>query len=1256
MNISDLLSVPRYGIYLPQSKITQDFEYTSYGSTGFNISTSLQLGSDETFEKVGQSIKDFIDKGTIYLEEKDLDLLGVLLRGMGQGMDYVIKFDKQGITLASLITVDAKKVQFIYEKYSATSYQLQLSLTHQSSIKFAWAKNGLKGDFYFNIKRSIKEDVTTITGYTSFHLGNETGAKPVTMSAGIVNRLPIKAKSADKPNTETDPAPKPKKVRHTYVRLQSRSYKGITIADIVGMVTPNNVEIPDMLDKVAIYDFAVLHSSDADAKELAIVLDCTITLSEKELATKLTIISKKEGDSTHSFSFHGRVSIDEHQFDIDFSKTTEGADSSWAILASYINKGTVTIEFKKLAASLFGDGIDFPDLKLTVAKPKVFFYYQKAKSAKEGEEKSKGKLLIGMGAGIDIPLQNLPLAGGVLVEMKAFQFKEVLVLYANDAFEKKDLTPLSKNKLLPKNFEIGKGVSISAELLIDGTSEYLSLGGAKIKNPEKPVSDTAPNKDKNDKPSTEVVKKMASSVASEAKWLILDKKIGPVNLQRLGLAYHEGKVIALLDASIETKGMAMQMMGLGVGFKLDWSDLDLDFYLYGLGLSYKTDAVEISGAFLRGNSGGIETYNGAARLKMKAFTISAIGSYAKTENGDSSLFIYGLFEGNIGGPPEFYVTGIAAGFGYNRKINAPELTDIAAYPLVALAMQPDDKSLLDVLKSLEEPMSNGKLPIEISQGNYWLALGVKFTTYKILESFVLITVNFGTKTEFNVLGLSRMNWPEKSLRDKVNLKEPIVFVELVIRVSFGMDSDVIKVEGMITPNSYVLSKDCKLTGGFALYTWISGEHAGDFVLTIGGYHPRFKKPDHYPIVPRVGLNWKMGEYLMLKGELYFALTSSGIMMGGRWELIFNTPIVKAAFTLWIDLLIQWAPFYYDLSIGIMIDIEAHIPLKVCTIHLSLHFRAALQIWGPPFSGIAEIDLGIYSFEIRFGSEQQPERNPLQWQEFAEGFLPKAKEDQAPRSRGLEMDTASLVPLDCINANVSNGVIQIIEEQGKEKFYIANPMQMAIAIDSTIPVKQLLFNEQEIKTTSASVFGVQPCGLSGDKVEFDMRVSLTLNNKENKVKDNIKTAIITRGFPKALWGVASDAEDKNSPSTELLKGITSGISITTVAPTPHYLQAYDFSTFLESMSKADSVAIPALESAEVFKTNDVYSEMQKYEQVSAQRNSMIEALKDLNMGFDTGDDFEKLASVGTVYTDASVFFRAEPKLCKMGHAYHNPTDT
>ncbi len=47
----------------------------------------------------------------------------------------------------------------------------------------------------------------------------------------------------------------------------------------------------------------------------------------------------------------------------------------------------------------------------------------------------------------------------------------------------------------------------------------------------------------------------------------------------------------------------------------------------------------------------------------------------------------------------------------------------------------------------------------------------------------------------------------------------------------------------------------RLTGGFAFETWWQGPNNGQFVITVGGYHPRFHH-DGYPVVPRVGLSWQ----------------------------------------------------------------------------------------------------------------------------------------------------------------------------------------------------------------------------------------------------------------------------------------------------------------------------------------------------------------------------------------------------------------
>ena len=68
----------------------------------------------------------------------------------------------------------------------------------------------------------------------------------------------------------------------------------------------------------------------------------------------------------------------------------------------------------------------------------------------------------------------------------------------------------------------------------------------------------------------------------------------------------------------------------------------------------------------------------------------------------------------------------------------------------------------------------------------------------------------------------------------------------------------------MTSDSYVLAPDCRLTGGFALCFWFKPHpRAGDFVVSLGGYHPAFNAPPHYPAVPRLGVAWSPEEPLKL---------------------------------------------------------------------------------------------------------------------------------------------------------------------------------------------------------------------------------------------------------------------------------------------------------------------------------------------------------------------------------------------------------
>lgn len=1081
-----------------------------------------------------------------------------------------------------------------------------------------------------------------ITGQADFHLGNAAAPIGVDIAVGYRKRI-VK-------DSQTESV--------LFASLASVKEEGIGVRDVIRSTPHGDQEIPDILDSVTFKKFSVTYGSGGiNATNLTIAFDSKITLNTNVFDASISIEYDKTVIGSSSFTFKGVLKVGAHRFELQFIKV----NNAWYVFAGYLTKGKVTIDLKEIAGLLFGKNNvkDLPEVSFTLEKFKAFFLYKK--------EKETSKLLFGMGADLSLDLSDLPMAGPVLTRDNSFAFKEVLAIYAKGDFSKEEL---QKFTAIPQ-VDIASGFNITTALQINGVLEQYVINGGGMPQEDEITQEETPAETTGAQP-------LGGAISSKATWKKLDKRIGPVSLQRIGFAYDDGKVILLLDASMTMIGLGVQLMGFGLGFKLKWPPETPDFYLDGLGLSYSRPPIEISGAFLHStrmyNGKEIEEYSGGAIIKINTFSIAAIGAYAEVEN-EASLFIYGVFDGPIGGPAFFFVTGIAAGFGYNRRVNVPSINEVANYPLVALAMQPKSKdgkepTLPEVLQSLETPMNNGKLPIEISVGDFWLAVGIKFTSFKIIESFVLLTVNFGTQLEFAILGLSRLTWPEKAIA-----KEPIVYIELTVLAHFGPGSDVISVEAVLTPNSYILSPDCKLTGGFAFYTWVSGPHEGDFVITLGGYHPKFIKPAHYPTVPRVGLHWKIGKFLSIKGELYYALTSSAIMAGGRWEVLFQTSIVKASIVLWANMLIAWAPFQYTIAIGITVRIEARIKILFVRIHFNFEMSAQLRIWGPPFAGEAHVDWTVFSFTIPFGDGRKKAPEPLEWHAFSKGFIPQGKKDTSKKLlRSSDTQKTPLSNPDPVNITISNGLIAV---KGEHKFPVINPHQLAIAVDSFIPVTTLKHNSIETApdTLMASAYkkstykertkdiGVRPCNFVAQEMNFDMNVTVSLGGKPMEMR----LVGIAKGVAEALWGGSKSTNSNTDPGTaKVISNVLTGVTllpplITEVAQ----IRAFDFSLLVEGSkisfewSFAQRQLGPAFQSFEVLGYFDTVQKQQvkgvMEQTFTAKKERRQEITSALQAIF--GDDLPDIQEpeMAAVIAQGPSYFRAIPVLAALGEIPQFSTD-
>lgn len=585
---------------------------------------------------------------------------------------------------------------------------------------------------------------------------------------------------------------------------------------------------------------------------------------------------------------------------------------------------------------------------------------------------------------------------------------------------------------------------------------------------------------------------------SGVHWMELNKQIGPCFIKRIGAAFQDGAIKVCVDAGITISVLSLEFMELSLGIK-PGPKFDFAFGLKGMAVTVKKPPLMISGGLYVAEAGRL--YNGELTIAYEKFSFLALGSYGLTEKtGKPSFFVYLMLDYAFGGPPCFYITGLCAGFGLNRKIRIPELSKVKDFPFVAAArgtsqtLKPGTGAV-DALKTLSRD-------IEPCEGMNFLTAGIKFTSFGMVESVVIINVEFGTKFELSLLGTSEISLPPKS-------EKPIVYGCLNLRAVFCPDDGILLIEGAMSNDSYLFCKDARLTGGFAFYSWFKGEYAGDFVLSVGGYHPKFKR-GNYPAVNRVGLNWKISDHLELIGEAYFALTPNCLMAGGRLELNYHIGKLKAWCHAYADFLIQWKPFHYDISIGVSVGASYRLDLWFIHKTFTIELGASLHLWGPEFSGTAHIKWFIISFTIHFNSGRQDEPPKLSWKDFYTGFLPDFKggvEGELISSDTVEKNRA---PLKLARLNPIGGYLGE-KEIGGVKYHYFHARQFQVEIESALPVENVNVNET-VEEKKDLLLGVYPMGLGSLHAALHVRLYPVGQKDPVKVKRNP----IYKNVPRALW--------------------------------------------------------------------------------------------------------------------------------------------
>jgi hypothetical protein len=458
--------------------------------------------------------------------------------------------------------------------------------------------------------------------------------------------------------------------------------------------------------------------------------------------------------------------------------------------------------------------------------------------------------------------------------------------------------------------------------------------------------------------------------------------VGPLTLSRLGVRYQDGALALLVDASVSVSGLTLSLLGLSVTSPLDTFTPSLA--LNGIGVALVSAPLAIAAAFedVPPPPGASWEYAGTGTLTLGDVGLTAIGAVADV-GGHPAMFVFAQLDAELGGPPFFFVTGLAAGFGYHTALRIPGQQEVASFPLVAWSASPGGAGAgSDPLAALSA-LTSGPAPwLADAPGTVWGAIGVTFTSFELIRSRALLIAELGGDLTFTLLGLSAASFPQQGAPAYAQVE---LELEAVLRVADGS----FLATALVAPNSYLLDPACVVTGGFAFASWFGDNpHSGDFVLTLGGYSPYFTAPAWYPVEPRLGFTWSVSSTVSVTGSAYFALTPAVIMAGGSLSVAFHDGNLSAWLTAYADVISWWEPFHFRTTIGVSIGASYRMHIAGTSKTLTAELGAQLDLWGPPTGGTVTVHWWVISLTIVFGGGPSDTPAPLDWTGFTR-LLPVA---------------------------------------------------------------------------------------------------------------------------------------------------------------------------------------------------------------------------------------------------------------------------
>ena len=455
-----------------------------------------------------------------------------------------------------------------------------------------------------------------------------------------------------------------------------------------------------------------------------------------------------------------------------------------------------------------------------------------------------------------------------------------------------------------------------------------------------------------------------------------------------GLKFRSGGVRATIPANVSLPGIdvraveiALETAGSGIDFSFGVSftgglpGLPLTFTVDGLGAKFP---VAVGAGGLGVDPGGVQpALPTGIGVDLSLPVLSGGGFLASTGPGgyggvldldliEITVQAFGLLQLPVGGQPlsfvaiisiQFPFPGIQLGFGFslsavggvvavNRRLDTPSLQSAVI-----------DGSANELLFPVD-PASHGPAIIAtlgqvfpVAEGHVVVGPMLQIAWGgRILTLAIAVVIDLPNPVQFVIIGRLTLALPDPLL--------PLVFIQATVVGSFQFSP---------SPSTSVLaSLDGSYIAGIALdgdllFLLRGGDDAA-FVLSMGGFHPRYSPPAGVPHLKRLTLAITPPGLPGLRAEAYVAVTSNSVQFGAHLELC--AEIAGCGVEGWFDFdaLFEWDPvflFSVSCSAGVAVQVLGETLMGI-SFSLVLEGPAPWHV-----HGTGSVDLFLFSASLDF---------------------------------------------------------------------------------------------------------------------------------------------------------------------------------------------------------------------------------------------------------------------------------------------------